>query len=443
MERPLRRDKGGREDPHDNNSLRPDTITIFTKNIFELAPEHLSAQLSPQRAIIALVAARIVYAVNWLNIGAIFYLMSADLNSGVSGLGTLASSFYLGVGTMQVPGGILAAKWGPKRTVVLGIFVSSSAVLGTSVATAIVQAAILRFVVGAGMALVFAPSVVLATRFLGGKSGTGVGLINSAFDVGGLFGLFGWILLASVTGWRPSLALSGGLGVFTGLLVVALVPKDGENVRFRFDAGQLGRILRERNLILIGLGCLGSNLGSVLISSFMAFYLQASLGETAAIAGLVAAMIVVFPIYTSLWGGRLYDHSRRPGRLLIICGLGMTGALLVCAAPTPFAAASGAVLGGVVFGPAFVIAFAAAKDLSKVQREYEGLTVAWVNSISLTGSFWPPLIFSYLAKSFSYSAAWLGGGAMCFLLLIPLYFLKEDQSTLAGSFGSASGPQPT
>jgi len=391
----------------------------------------LSSRLSEQRAVVSLIAARIVYAINWLNIGAIFYLMSTDLNSGVSGLGTLASSFYLGVGTMQVPGGILAAKWGPKRTVVLGIFVSSSAVLGTSVATAIVQAAILRFVVGAGMALVFAPSVVLATRFLGGKSGTGVGLINSAFDVGGLFGLFGWILLASVTGWRPSLALSGGLGVFTGLLVVALVPKDGENVRFRFDAGQLGRILRERNLILIGLGCLGSNLGSVLISSFMAFYLQASLGETAAIAGLVAAMIVVFPIYTSLWGGRVYDRSRKPRRLLIMSGLGMVVALIICAAPNPFAAALGAVLGGIVVGPAYTIAFAAAKDLCRVGREYEGLAVAWVNSISLTGAFWPPLIFSYLAKSFDYSAAWLGGSALCFLLLIPLFFLRGDQTRSA------------
>jgi hypothetical protein len=39
----------------------------------------LSAQLSTQRPVIALVAARIVYAINWLNIGAIFYLMSADL----------------------------------------------------------------------------------------------------------------------------------------------------------------------------------------------------------------------------------------------------------------------------------------------------------------------------------------------------------------------------
>jgi MFS family permease len=206
----------------------------------------LSARPSEHRAVIALIAGRIVYAINWLNIGAIFYLMNADLNTGVSGLGTLTSSFYLGVGIMQVPGGVLAAKWGPKRTVSLGILVSSLAVLGTSISSAILEVASLRFIVGAGMALVFAPSVVLMTRFLGGKSGTGVGLINSAFDIGGLFGLFGWILLATVTGWRSTLVLSGGLGVLTGLLVIALVPKDGENVQFRFSTGKLGKILSDR-----------------------------------------------------------------------------------------------------------------------------------------------------------------------------------------------------
>jgi MFS family permease len=352
----------------------------------------LSARLPEQRAVIALVAARIVYAVNWLNIGAIFYLMSADLNTGVSGLGTLTSSFYLGVGIMQVPGGVLAAKWGPKRTVSLGILISSLAVLGTSVSSAVFLVVILRFIVGAGMALVFAPSVVLMTRFLGGKSGTSVGLINSAFDIGGIFGLFGWILLASVTGWRSTLVLSGGLGVLTGL------------------------------------GSLGSNLGSVLISSFMAYYLQASLGETYAIAGIVAAMIVFLPIYTSLWGGRLYDRTRKPRRLLILSGLGMTSALLVAAAPTLSAAAAGAVLGGIAVGPASTINFAAAKDLSRVEKEYEGLTIGWVNSISLTGSFWPPLVFSYFARSFNYSAAWIAGAAMCFLLVVPLFFLREDPS---------------
>jgi MFS family permease len=391
----------------------------------------LSSRLFEQRAVIALVTARIVYAINWLNIGAIFYLMSADLKSGVSGLGTLTASFYLGVGIMQVPGGVLAAKWGPKRTVSTGILVSSLAVLGTSVSSAIFQVAILRFIVGAGMALVFAPSVVLMTRFLGGKSGKGVGLINSAFDIGGLFGLFGWIVLASVTGWRSTLVLSGSLGLLTGLLVVGLVPKDQGNTQFRFSTSKLGKVLSDRNLIILGLGSLGSNLGSVLISSFMAFYLQANLGETYAIAGSVAAMIVVLPIYTAIWGGRLYDRSRKPRRLLIFSGLGMSGALLILAEPMLSFAALGAVLGGIVIGPASTVNFAAAKDLSRVEREYEGLTIGFVNSISLTGSFWPPLVFSYFARSFNYSTAWIAGAAMCFLLLVPLFFLREDPSRFA------------
>lgn len=352
--------------------------------------------------------------------------MTGDLKGGVSGLATLTSTFYLGVGLMQVPGGILAARWGPKRTVSTGMIISSTAVLGTSVSTALAEAAVLRFAVGAGMALVFAPTVVLATRFLGGKSGLGAGLINSAFDFGGLFGLFGWILIASTTGWRPSLALSGSLGLLAALLIIGLVPRDNENSQFALSRKRLRGILRNRNLVTLGLGALGSNLGSVLISSFMVFYLHSELSETAVFAGLVASSIVVLPVVTSLWGGRLYDRIKKPRRLLVASGLGMVGALVVCSIPNVYAASLGAIIGGIAVGPASTIAFAAAKDLSQVEREYESLTIGWVNCISLTGSVWPPLIFSYLAESFNYSAAWLGGGILSFVLVIPMLFLVEQ-----------------
>src|SRR5207248_10966040 len=109
----------------------------------------------------------------------------------------------------------------------------------------------------------------------------------------------------------------------------------------------------------------------------------------------------------------------------------MTSGRIVASAPTLSAAAAGAVLGGIAVGPASTINFAAAKDLSRVEKEYEGLTIGWVNSISLTGSFWPPLVFSYFARSFNYSAAWIAGAAMCFLLLGPLLFLREVPSKFA------------
>jgi len=361
-----------------------------------------------------------------MNIGAIFYLMSTDLGTDVTGLGILSSAFYLGVGTMQIPGGILAARRGPKKTVTIGILISSFAVLGISVSTSLLEVAILRFTVGAGMALVFSPAVVLAAKFLGGKSGIGVGVINSAFSIGGLFGLFVWILIATATGWRPSLVLSGALGLLTALLVATLVPKDNENSQFKLSNTKLVSVLKNKTLLLLGLGALATNLGSVLISSFMVYYLHTELGEPPELAGLVTAMVVVLPIITSLWGGRLYDRSKQPRRLMVIAGLGMFGALILCAIPNRIIAFIGPTFAGIAAGPAFTVAFAAARDITGLEREYESLTIGWVNCISLTGSVWPPLIFSFLAGTYGYTTAWLSGAVMSLICLTPMLFLAQS-----------------
>ena len=44
-------------------------------------------------------------------------------------LGLLTASFLIGVGLFQVPGGILAAIQGPRRTAIYGIIIASSAAL--------------------------------------------------------------------------------------------------------------------------------------------------------------------------------------------------------------------------------------------------------------------------------------------------------------------------
>jgi len=364
-----------------------------------------------------------------MNIGAIFYLMSADLGTDVTGLGIIQSSFYLGVGTMQIPGGILAARQGPKKTVTLGVLISSLAVLGISQSTGLVETAILRFTVGAGMALVFSPAVVLAAKFLGGKSGIGVGVINSAFSIGGLLGLFAWILIATTTGWRPSLILSGTLGLITAVLVITLVPRDNENSLFKLSNTRLISILTNKTLLLLGLGALATNLGSVLISSFMVTYLHTELREPPELAGFVTAMVVVFPIITSLWGGRLYDRTKQPRKLMTIAGLGMFASLIICAVPNSLIAFFGPTLAGIAAGPAFTVAFSAARDIPGLEREYESLTIGWVNCISLTGSVWPPLIFSFLASTYGYTNAWLGGAIMSLACLTPILFLAQRLST--------------
>ncbi|HXQ93522.1 MAG TPA: MFS transporter [Nitrososphaerales archaeon] len=377
------------------------------------------------RSVATLVAARAVYAINWLNVGAIYYLMEADLKGGVSGLGTLTSSFYLGIGLFQVPGGILAAKWGPKRVVTIGILISSLSAIGVSFTSSIPEAAVLRFFVGAGMAFVFSPSIVIAASYLGHhRSGINVGLFNSAYSVGGIFGLFGWTIIATVTGWRPSIVLSGVLGVITGIMVLFLVPNE-HTLSFKVDTARLTNIIKDKSLILLGVGTLSLTTGNNLIGAFMAYYLHDSLGIAPSLAALVAAIVVAMPIFSALIGGREYDRIKKPKLLMLVTDFGIAGALLICAVHSLNAAIIGCTLAGIIFGIGLTTAFAAAKDLNREPKEYDTLAISWVNSLSLFGNFGPPLVFSYLAVSSGYSTAWLGGSGIVILLLIPLFFLSE------------------
>jgi MFS family permease len=373
----------------------------------------------------SLVFARIVYAINWLNIGAIFVLMAPDLGAGVGGLGTLTATFYLGLGLMQIPGGVMAAKWGPKKVVVLGVFLTSLSTLGVAASTSIVEIALLRFVVGSGMAMVFAPGVMMVSRILRGKLGLGVGLFNSAFDFGGIFALFGWIVIASVTGWRPSLALSGGLGVLSGVLVLAFVPADVGRAGFSFDARVLVGMIKDRQLILLGLATLGFGIGNTVITGFMVEYLVNALGVAKSTAGLVTSLVTVVPVFTAIWGGALYDRTSHGKLVMLVSLLGSSAALLFGAFPSLYTAAVCAALGGVVSGTGYTFAFALARDFNRAEREYDGLAIAWVNAISLTGSFIPPLFYSFLVESAGYSEAWVGSALLTLVFAVPLLLMAE------------------
>ena len=387
--------------------------------------EQRSGTLITGRAVAALVGSRTVYAINWLNIGAIYSLMEPDLRSGLGGLGALTSSFFLGIGLFQVPGGILAAKWGPKKVVSIGIMISSIAAGGVSVTTQITEAILLRFLVGVGMAFVFSPSIVIVSSYLGKhRSGINVGLFNSAFSLGGIFGLFGWAVIASLTGWRASVALSGVLGVISGLLVIFLVP-DEHVLSFNVETSKLISILKDKRLIFLGIGTLSLTTGNNLISAFMSYYLHTSLGVAIIFSTLAAALLISMPIFSALIGGREYDRMKKPRLLMLTMDLCMAGALVIIAFRSIYTAIVGSIFAGIVFGVGLTTAFAGAHDLNKEPKEYDTLAISWVNSLSLFGNFGPPLVFTALAATFGYSAAWLGGSALVILFLLPLLFLAE------------------
>lgn len=161
-------------------------------------------------SVFSIVLARILYAVNWFNISSIFYLIMIDFSQDVSMLGLITSAFLIGIGLFQIPAGILAAKYDPRLIIVFGTLLLSISSLLSGLVTEISQMVFLRFLVGVGMAFFFGPSVILISRYLGkGSDGFGIGILNSAHSLGGIVGIFGWIIIAEIIGWRMSLLFSG------------------------------------------------------------------------------------------------------------------------------------------------------------------------------------------------------------------------------------------
>ena len=376
-------------------------------------------------SVFSLIFARILYSINWFNIASIFYFIASDFKQDISMLGLITSSFLIGIGIFQIPAGILAAKYGPRKIAIYGILITSSAAFLSGLSTDLFHMIVLRFIVGLGMACFFGPSVILISKYLGkGSEGLGVGLLNSAHALGGIIGIFGWIILAEVTGWRISLMLSGLLGIVTGLLLIIALIREKIQIDFGIKISELRQILFNKSLIVLGLALLGFQIGSNLTLTFIVFYLADHLNIDPTIAGFVGSFNLIIALVSSPLFGKIYDRIKDAKKLLIISGIVMSSSMAMIAANTLYVIILSIIIAGFFLAGGFVIVYTKAKQVKGLHAEYETLAVSYVNGISLFNAFWVPIVFSFIVNQFGYSLAWFLGGFITLLLVLPLFKLK-------------------
>ena len=417
-------------------------------------------------AVSSLLFARVIYAINWFNIASIFSHIASDFKQDVSLLGLLTTSFLIGIGLFQVPGGILAAIQGSRRTAIYGIMIASSAALLCGLSSQLQQMEILRFVVGLGMALFFGSSVTLITRYLGrGSEGFAVALLNSAHSIGGIIGIFGWIILAEIIGWKQSLLLSGVFGLISSIFLIVFLPwKHGEETegeeepeqqQFQQQIPKKGRhsqirisdirkVLFDKSLFAFGLVLLGAQIAWGLPLTFIVFYLEDYLKVNSSTAGLIAGLGLISGVVSAPVFGRIYDKTKNVKNLLFVCGVAMSAGVAGIAITTAtslssvglYIAGISNVLVGVFSAAVFTIAYTAAKEAYRkthtemrneekiesraiTKSSYDTLAIGWVNGLSLFGAFWVPILFSFVVQHAGYAIAWLLGGIFSLLFILP------------------------
>ena len=371
--------------------------------------------------------ARVVYTINWFNIASIFYLIASEFREDIAMLGIISATFLLGVGLFQVPAGIMAAKYGPRKVAIYGIMIASSAALVTGLASDTTQIIVLRFIIGIGMACFFGPSVILVSRYLGKESeGLGIGLLNSAHALGGIVGLFGWVVLAEFVGWRATLILSGGLGISTAIMLSSTLLRDVDQItkEFKLKVSHVFDTLFNRSLIILGLTLLGFQAGSSMILTFSVFYFVDNLKINPIQAGLIGSLSLVVGLLSSPFFGRLYDKIGNARKLLFISGILSASSLVGFATDSIYVIIFSIIVAGFFLSAGFVIVYAKAKEINKALPQYQTLAVGFVNGISLFGVFWVPVLFSNIVSRLGYEIAWLLGCLVVILLILPVIRLK-------------------
>ncbi|MGA9217094.1 MAG: MFS transporter [Nitrososphaeraceae archaeon] len=378
---------------------------------------------------ISLLIARIIYAINWFNIGSLFPFISKEFNQDVSYLGQLSGFFLLGIGLFQIPGGLFATKFGSRRSAILGILLSSIAVIISSLTTQIAVFVILRFIVGLGMAFFFSAGVTLITTYLGKRSeGTGIGLLNSFQAIGGIIGIFGWILVAEVLGWRLSLIMSGILGVAIGLTMIFLLPVETQ-IRTTISISLLRKLLFSRYLVSLGVILTATQLAWGLTVSFFVFYLIDRMKISPEFAGIISSIPLIVYVFTSPITGKIYDKSNNSKWLLLIFSIMLGISIMMNSLDNLTAVILSAIFVGFFATGGFTIIYAITRKIESTTlthgQEYATLNVSWINGISLMGISWVPVVFSLIINQAGYSIAWFIGGTITLILTIPILALSS------------------
>ncbi len=137
-------------------------------------------------------------------------------------LGWIFSAFLVGYGLFQTPGGWLADRFGPRRVLTAGvlwwgIFTALTAAVSAKIAFAVLFFAAVRFLLGAGEAIIYPASNQFVSRWIPSpERGIANGLIFAGVGVGA--GVTP-ILITYVMvhhGWRSSFWMSAIIGLIAG-----------------------------------------------------------------------------------------------------------------------------------------------------------------------------------------------------------------------------------
>jgi len=344
---------------------------------------------------------------------------------GKTGAGLLVGAFGAGALLGGIPGGLAAARFGPKRAVVLGLCLLALASFGFALADGAWALGLARFVQGTSSTITWAGALAwLTVASPRSRRGELLGFAFGAAVFGAIVGpTFG--AAAEAIGIRSTFT---GVGVAALALAAWASSRPPARLETRKEAA-LGQALRDPRF----LGGLWLNtLPAVLFGlNFVLVPLRLDAGDfgTLAIAGVFLAAGLFETVVNPLVG----RFSDRRGRLLPVRAALLTSALVAAAfafARDPFLVSGLVVLAAVAFGGFYTPGMALVSDRAEVVGLSQGLGFGIMNTAWAAGNMAGPAAGGALADATGDATPYLVAAALCVL-------------TLLASLRAGIGPEPS
>jgi sugar phosphate permease len=150
--------------------------------------------------------------------------MMKDLNAGGVLMGLLGAAYFYPYAFMQLPAGLLADSWGPRRTITLFFSIAFIGSIVQGTAPNVFWAIAGRTMVGVGAAMLFVPTMkILAEWFTKKQFSAMTGVLIAMGGIGTLIATSPLALMSNAFGWRLSFVSIGIITLFAALLVGLIV----------------------------------------------------------------------------------------------------------------------------------------------------------------------------------------------------------------------------
>lgn len=295
--------------------------------------------------------ARTAMAIQFQSVAAVSPFLMDGLAIDYAGLGAMIGLYMLAGIVVSLPGGLLGARFGDKRVVLVGLFAMTvgGALMGVSENYALAAAG--RLLSGAG-AVLFNVLItkMVADWFAGRESVVSMAILVSSWPLGLGLALVLWGPLAAATSW-PAAMMATAVLCALALALMAVLYRAPPRVSAVGTLGALWRRFSGRELgltLLAGLVWTLYNVGYIVLVSFAPAFLLAR-GYSATQSGAIASAATWTLLLTIPLGGWLAQRTGRADLILALCLLGMV--LALAAIPYVDAPLILLIVAGLIYGP--------------------------------------------------------------------------------------------